>query len=228
MIFMKPFVVFIFGPPGSGKSTQADFLAAATRAFHLNTGKLLWEIIYNSPRYAEDKIVAEVKKTYEAGAIVDPRFVARMVLEKTEELYAGGKSIVFSGSPRTLLEAELLLPQLRRFYGERVFLVELQIKAETTIARNGRRQVCSLCGQVAPWDKNGAEPIKCVCGGDLVKRPDDEPEVIKKRLAAYHKQTQPVIAYLKSVQVPVISVDGEPEPQAVFNAIMRSLGVLLG
>ncbi|MBI4134950.1 MAG: nucleoside monophosphate kinase [Candidatus Sungbacteria bacterium] len=223
----NPFVAFIFGPPGSGKSTQADFVAREYGAVHFNTGEVLREILYNPKNAGDPKIQAE-RAVHDAGKLNDPTWVREIVVRELERLAQAGKSMVFSGSPRTLIEADFELPVFQRLYKGRIFLVVLEITEATTMFRNSHRKICERCGKIIPWNLETQKYLVCpACGGGLITRPDDEPEVIVKRLQVYKQQIVPTIHYLEKNGVVSIRIDGEGSPDEVSSLIKSKMDTLL-
>src|SRR3989344_5224832 len=96
--------VVIYGPPGSGKGTQANLLAWTKAFIHFDTGKFL-EQMMTDPELENDPVIKKEKKLFASGHLLTPDFVLKFVTEKTQEIAKSGFSIVFSGSPRTSFEA---------------------------------------------------------------------------------------------------------------------------
>lgn len=224
---MKPFIVFVFGPPGSGKSTQADFVAREYSAVHFNTGETLRSILHDPKNAYDPKIQAE-REVQDSGRLNDPTWVREIVVAEVEKLKSAGKSIVFSGSPRTLIEADFELPKFQEWFPGRIFLVVLKIEEVTTIFRNSHRKVCISCGKIIPWNLESQKFVACpYCGGGLNTRPDDEPDVIRHRLQIYRTQIAPVIHYCAAHGVPSIEIDGEGTPDEVSQLIKGELDKVL-
>lgn len=224
----RPFLLFIFGPPGSGKSTQAELVAREFGATHFNTGEVLRSIFHDPIRANDPKVAEEKKKHEEVGQLNDSAWVKDIVLSEVAKLRAENKSVVFSGSPRTIFEAEAELPKFRELYGKRIFLCVLRIHEETTIYRNSRRRICSSCGKVFTWSPQSSKMMICdVCGGGLATRADDAPQIIKKRLQVYRQLTLPILKFLESEGVKSLTIDGELPPKTVFQSLKEKLIPLL-
>ncbi|HEY4524092.1 MAG TPA: nucleoside monophosphate kinase [Candidatus Paceibacterota bacterium] len=226
---MKSFIILFFGPPGSGKSTQAELVAAAYQAAHLDTGALLRRIFSDPLRQSDPKIQEERIKHEIQGQLNDSVWVAGLVIEEVRKFHAANKSIVSSGFPRTIFEAEIELPVFQELFSGRIFVVKLEVSESTTLSRNSNRRMCSSCGKIfSSLGGGGDHPALCsLCGGKLVVRPDDTLETIKHRLQVYQKQTLPLFAYFAEKNIREIVVDGEPAPDAVFDSIRSALdGVL--
>lgn len=107
----------LFGPPGSGKGTQADFLAEEYGLIHLDTGKLIEKTVHD-PAKQGDPIIQRERNNFDTGLLVTPEwFVEEIIIREIRANGENGQGIVFSGSPRTLYEAEQMLPALEKYYG---------------------------------------------------------------------------------------------------------------
>lgn len=220
MDIKKPFLLFIFGPPGSGKSTQAELVAREFNAVHFNTGEVLFQFL-NDPKNAGDPKVEEERKRQSAGELNDPVWVTTIVIQEVERLHREGKSVVFSGSPRLRLEAEVELPRFKEWYPGRIYAAVIQVSEATSIQRNSQRRVCKGCEGVSTMIVDEAACRKC--GGALIVRPDDDPEVIKKRLMIYKDRVEPTLEYFSTIGLPIIPIDGEPAPALVFESLKAEL-----
>lgn len=212
------------GPPGSGKGTQADFIAQEIGAVHFDTGRYLEELMKNDDPSVPD----EEKRKWREGELNSPDLVLRMVKKKVGEIQKSGESIVFSGSPRTAYEAFGdennigLIEYMKTSFGEEnVMVFRINVPEEVSMDRNSNRTVCSKCKKVF---MKGAAPEKCDnCGGELYKRALDDPEVIKVRLATYIERTKPIFDGLEKSGVKIIEIDGKPLPPEVFKSIKQYL-----
>lgn len=218
-------VVIIFGPPGSGKSTQASLVANKAGLLYFDTGHLL-ESIVNDPKRQKDPVIKRERRLFDSGKLMTPEFVVKEVIRHLKVIAVAGWGVVFSGSPRTLGEAAKLLPELEKLYGKKnIFPFSLEVPAKSSIERNSRRFVCKVCG--APLLTSyypSKRPKHCpVCAGSLYRRTLDKPEIIKVRLEEYHKRTEPVFRFFKKYGYEIRKIDGRPAPYKVLNAIYGHL-----
>ncbi len=186
---------------------------------HISTGDMLRAEVRHG-----NGTVSSVAATMQAGALVSDEVVNRMVEERLAEADAAN-GFVLDGYPRTLAQARHLSAWLDG-RGARELVIHLAIDYNIVIARlTGRRQ-CPRCGTLYNLASQ-APKVDALCdldGEKLVVRPDDSEPVIRERLAAYERQTRPVLDYYRAAGRPVIEVDaGRDTPEGVFDKIRRAM-----
>ena len=227
-------VIILFGPPGSGKGTQGELLAEKFNLYYFETSKILEETFNKG--FREKKFIQvdgqryyfeKEKKLWQEGKLCSPPFVTYLVMERIKELYQEGKNLILSGSPRTLYEAERVLPLLKKLYGkEKIKIILFDQEEKITIWRNSRRRICQLMRHPILSTKKEFLNLKyCpLDGSKLVKRKGlDDPETIKVRLKEYKERTFPIINYLKKEKLEVIKINSSPPPAEVFENILKVL-----
>ena len=218
---MNKIAILLTGVPGSGKTSQASFLADKIGIINFDTGKRL-EAVLHDPANKNNKIIAQERKNFDSGRLVTPKFVVDVIEKELIRISKAGWGVVFSGSPRTAYEAEKLLPLLEKLYGkEKVYSFFIDVPLAESIKRNSKRFVCSFCG--APLLTKyypSAHPKYCpICGGKLYRRTLDNPESIKIRHEEYKNRTKPVFDIFKKRGYKTIKIDGRPAPYEVFQKI---------
>jgi adenylate kinase len=225
-------VIMLFGPPGAGKGTQAEILADKTGYYHFESSKIIEACFKNEDSEKVFEIegknykVADEKIRWEQGLLNSPPFVVNLLIEKIKDLHEEGKSIIFSGSPRTLYEAEREIPLFKELYGvENIRFVMLEIKAETTIFRNSHRRICELIRHSILFTPETEKLTKCpLDGSNLVRRKGlDDPETIKKRLEIYKEQTHPVSEFIEKSGLDVHKINGEQSVADVHKDIYQAI-----
>lgn len=220
---MQPSAVLIFGPPGSGKSTQANLLADTLAFEVVDSGRILNQIVHDPARQQDPEIRVE-RERYDTGQLVSDAFFEKAMQAHIAELEKRKVSCVFGGAPRTLGQAKSFVPQLLAAYGkENVHGFLIDLSEEESRHRSASRATCSVCGrpQLASGPAAGA-PERCrVCGGALYVRKDVN--AIDTRFAAYREQTLPVFAYLEENGIPLHHVDGGKSPNEVHAEIFAAL-----
>ena len=222
----------MIGPPGAGKGTQAELLADRLGYYHFESSKVIEASFKNEAPEKTFEIegesykIADEKKRWEAGLLNSPPFVVFLMVEKIKELAEMGKSIIFSGSPRTIYEAEREIPLLKELYGqENIKFILLEITAETTIFRNSNRRICELIRHSILFTKETENLTSCpLDGSKLVRRKGlDDPETIKKRLEIFKEQTFPVLERAEKEGLSVNKVNGEQTVSDVFKDVLEAI-----
>jgi adenylate kinase len=230
----KQQVIILFGQPGAGKGTQAEILSGRTGYYHFESSKIIEAAIKDNPAEKTFEIegqtykIEDEKKRWETGLLNSPPFVVFLLTEKIRELHKEGKSIIFSGSPRTVYEAEKELPLLKELYTlENIKFLMLEISAETTLFRNSHRRICNLIRHSILFSPETEELTKCpLDGSDLVRRKGlDDPETIKKRLEVFKEQTYPVTDVIEKYGLKMTKINGEQTVADVNRDIVEAIGL---
>ena len=227
----KPLVIIILGPPGSGKGTQAELLAEKFDLYHFETSEIIERNLAVAKKGDFVKIdnkkyfLLEEKKLREAGKWMSPPLIAFWVKNKIKALSKEGKGIVFSGSPKTLYEAEEITPLIKRLYGvSNVKIILIEQKPEVSIWRNSHRRICELMRHSILFTKETAKLKLCPFDGSkLIFREDNNPKVIKSKLKEYQERTLPLIDYFKKQGLKVKKINGEQSVADVFKDILKAL-----
>lgn len=218
--------VLIFGQPGAGKGTQSELLAKKMGFVHFDTGRYLEQVVFD-PQFQKNLTIKQQRHLFETGKLLTPSWVLSRIVEKVKDFSKAGLNIVFSGSPRTLYETLGdkkhigLIQLLEKLYGKKnIFVFFLKISASTSVERNSHRLICSVCKGILLNIK--PTPKICpFCGGKLLKRILDKPEIIKKRLEEFKKLTEPVFSAMKKRGYKIIEVDGNALPFKIADKIVR-------
>ena len=222
---MHKIAVILYGPPGSGKGTQANLLAGKLHLIHFDTGKFFESVLYD-PRRQREALIRRERRFFETGKLLTPSFVLREATKRARAIAKAGWGIAFSGSPRTVFEAKGLVPVLAKLYGRKnIFFFVLKVPPAASLRRNSSRLICRVCG--APLltafypSKN---PKYCpICGGPFYRRLLDNPETIRVRLKEYESRTEPIFAMVRKWGYRVNEVDGRPAPYKGFRKIYGKL-----
>jgi adenylate kinase len=187
---MERFVVLL-GPPGAGKGTQAKLLAQALGIPHVSSGDLFRDHL---GRKTELGLLA--KKYMDVGDLVPDDVTVGMVIERLDRPDCQ-RGAILDGFPRTLSQAAALDDALGE-QGQRVAAAPLiQVGDEEVMRRLTARRSCRSCGAVyhLVFKPPSVEGVCDVCGGELYRRDDDNPETVRNRLYTYYKETSPLIGY---------------------------------
>jgi adenylate kinase len=180
----------LLGPPGSGKGTQATRLADRLSIPHISTGDILRGAVK-----AGTPLGQQVSGIMAAGGLVGDDLVTDLVRDRLYEPDIA-RGFILDGYPRTRAQAEAL-DTMRP--PESFVVALIQVPDDAIVKRMSSRRVCDSCGltqSVSPDSRNGEEDCP-YCGGDLIVRPDDNPDTVRRRLATYAEVATPVIRYYK-------------------------------
>jgi adenylate kinase len=177
----------LVGPPGAGKGTQAQFLAAHFSIPHISTGD-----IFRANLKAGTELGNQAKGFMDRGELVPDSVTNEMVKDRlTHDDSING--FLLDGFPRNVAQAEVLRAILADKKTPLHAVLEFSLANEEIVARLSSRRTCRDCG--AP--SVGVD--KCpTCGGDVYQREDDKAEVIARRLEVYAEQTAPIISFYRN------------------------------
>jgi adenylate kinase len=214
----------LLGPPGAGKGTQAERIAARYGIPHLSTGNMLREAVA-----ADTEVGRRAKAIMDAGRLVPDDVMNQLVAERLAQPDAA-RGFVLDGFPRTLAQAQALDDLLKQ-RGQRLDAVlELAVDDDALVKRISGRFACARCG--AGYHDRFKQPrvegVCDVCGGrEFVRREDDKPETVRARLKAYHEQTAPLLPYYRNKGL-LITVDGMAEIDDVSAQVFEQIDALTG
>ena len=220
----EPVVIALFGPPGSGKGTQAQRLTEKLPLAHLATGDLLRLETKN-----KTPLGLQAEAVIKAGQLVPDALVQTMLSGHMLEALASGKGILLDGFPRTVAQLDFLIGFLGE-QGHRLNAVlNLEIGLDRLVERLTGRRVCRACGRVyhvvnIPPRREG---VCDACGGQLYQRPDDTREAIEARMEVYENQTRPVLERVGQVSR-LVSVSGGGPLEAVNELLADEIRRLMG
>lgn len=187
-------MLILLGPPGAGKGTQADILAANHNIKKLSTGDMLRAVASSGSELGQ-----KVKTIIESGALVPDDIIITMIRERIKHSDCAN-GFILDGFPRTIGQAEALSQMLDTEGKHLSHVIELTVDASALIARISGRFSCKACG--AGYHDVNKPTVKAgvcdLCGGtEFVRRADDNAETVAARLKAYDLQTAPLLPYYR-------------------------------
>lgn len=210
-------IIVLFGKPGAGKGTQAPLLSERLGVKTLATGDVLRAALREGT-----PLGLEAKAYMERGDLVPDSVILGIVKETlAKPEYAAGA--ILDGVVRTVPQAEGLSTMLSDLGRAVDGVLCFDVDNEEIVRRLGGRTVCESCQ--TPF--TGVEPgTACEkCGGKVMRRKDDEPEAIRRRLQVYEEQTAPVLDWYRQhgTRIAVVRADGAV--QDVTARALKALGV---
>ncbi len=205
--------LIMIGPPGAGKGTQAERLAARMGMPHISTGDL-----FRIHLKASTELGRQAKRYVESGGLVPDALTEAMVWERLSQEDAR-EGYVLDGFPRNLAQAEEFQ---RRLEAARMGLdraVYLRVAENELMRRLTGRWWCPECQ--ATYQRTAASPGGAceACGVVLIQREDDRPATVRRRLRVYFEETAPLVGYYRDRGI-LLEIDGN----APVDAVARSIG----
>jgi adenylate kinase len=212
----------LVGPPGAGKGTQAEFIAA-----HLAVPKISTGDIFRANVSQGTPLGVEARRYMDAGKLVPDEVTINMVRDRLAEPDAGD-GFLLDGFPRTTPQAAALDKLLADLGTALDLVLELVVDDDEVIRRLSGRRTCRGCGKIwhIEFDATIREGICDRCGADLFQRDDDKAETIAKRLVEYAEKTAPLVDYY-GAQGKLVGIDATgPVEDVTVRAIdaLRSYG----
>lgn len=209
--------LLLFGPPASGKGTQADQLVHDMAIVQVATGDLLRaELASRSP------LGLAARAYMDRGDLVPDALIIEMIAERLLRPDCA-KGFLLDGFPRTVPQAEALESLLATLSMTLDSVCYLDVPTEMLVRRAGRRLICSSCGRSYTRGPRGGMPAGCqVDGAPLVARDDDRPAAVRRRLEVYLEHTLPVLDFYRNRGL-VTRIDGTGTAEEVSRRLLEAL-----
>lgn len=208
----------LVGPPGAGKGTQSQAIAAEFGIPEISTGYMLRDAVA-----ARTRLGIAAQAAMESGSLVADDLVFRLVEERIAEPDCA-RGFIMDGFPRNVEQALFLEQLLAERGGVKMLALNIRVGQDALMKRLAGRRVCPACGtSYNVFFNPPRSPGVCDNeGSPLVQRPDDNEEVIRRRLEEYEAQTQPLIEHYNGLGL-LREVNGDQQPGAVTADILTIL-----
>ena len=214
---MPKTIIIFFGPPGSGKGTQAERLALQTGWKKISTGDL-----FRAEIAAGTALGKLVEKYIKAGKLVPDKFTVGLVAKSLKQKTSG---FIFDGFPRNKKQLNELLAMFKKILkkNDRIYALEVAVSDREVKQRLGQRRICA-CGKVYHLVYNPPiNPGVCdICGAKLFIRNDDRPKVVAHRLKVYRHDGEPLLDYWQK-SGSLLKINGEQAIKKIHEDIMEKL-----
>lgn len=212
--------IILLGAPGAGKGTQAKYITETYGIPQISTGDMLRAAVKE-----QSELGLKVEQVMASGALVTDDIIIALVKERIAQPDCQS-GFLFDGFPRTIPQAEAMVTT-----GVEIDVVlEIDVPDDEIVKRLSGRRVHLDSGRVyhIEFNQPAESGIDDVSGEPLIQRPDDEEETVRKRLAVYHEQTQPLVGFYEGLQkdtadLNVIKVDGVESVDKIREAISTAL-----
>ena len=199
--------IILLGPPGSGKGTMAEKLEKDFQLKHISAGELLRaEVKKDTP------IGRDIKNIIDKGNLVPDQFVVEIIKLEVKDK----DNYILDGFPRSVKQAEAIEDMNINM------VILLNVPEDVIVERLSGRRVCEK-GEHGYHIKYLPPKKEGICdydGTKLVRRKDDEPEVIKERFRVYHQTTELLVNYYKEKGI-LKTVDATGSPDEVYEAVKK-------
>jgi len=207
--------LILLGPPGAGKGTQAKRLEDRHGLVQLSTGDMLRAVVASGAPLGQ-----QAKEIMAAGKLMPDELMIEMIADRISKPDCA-TGFILDGFPRTVPQAEALDRMLEEKGLKLDHVIEMKVDDAALVERITGRYTCAKCGRGYhdKFETPKVDGVCDVCGStEFTRRADDNAETVTTRLAAYHKQTAPILPYYKERGV-LETVDGMADIDVVTEQI---------
>jgi adenylate kinase len=216
----------LLGRAGCGKGTQAKLLMEKFGLIYIGSGEIL-RAIGKQDNFNGKKI----KEIIEQGKLAPTFLIFQQWINRLSDIKLSADpnftGIIFDGSPRKLIEAQMMQEAMIWYEWDKNFkAILVDISREEAFNRLTRRRQCAKCGQLIPYIGAYKDLVVCdKCGGELVVRMDDTPEAINLRLDLFEQEVMPVVNFFEQEGY-LVKVNGEQSIEDVQKEILAKISLV--
>lgn len=216
-------IIILLGAPNSGKGTTARGLSERLSIPYVGGSDILKEQAKNPVSF--NIIANQLMETL--GQVPKYAQIAKVlickVIKERLNLPAYKKGFILEGFPRSIEEADMLNNILKNEDNLEIKVVNLDVDIPILYKRSANRFVCKDCNKSYSFLGGGLSIKRCDCGGELVKREDDTPEILNRRILKYKNNTLPLLDYYGDKAVTIHVADGSMSVLEVLNNVLSKI-----
>jgi adenylate kinase len=213
--------LILLGPPGAGKGTQAERITRDFGLPYFATGNILRAAVSEGTALGQ-----QAKQYMDAGGLVPDELIVGVLLDALGAEDASN-GFLLDGFPRKVSQADALTEALEKVDRKLTAVLAIEVPDEEVIRRLSGRRTCSKNGHTyhVEFDPPKHAGVCDQDGSKLIQRDDDQPETIRKRLAVYHDETEPLIEYYEGRDL-LRRFDGSRSPTEVHDHVRATIATL--
>ncbi len=210
-------IIVLLGAPGVGKGTQARAICKNFGMSHISTGDILRYEIKKGTELGK-----KVAEYVESGKLVPDEVIIEIIKKRISGSQLE-KGFLMDGFPRNLKQAKMFSEMMNELGIGLDRVINIVVDENEIIERLSNRRVCSACKSIFSVNETDKSLAKCPkCGAPLIRRKDDDSEVIRHRLEVYESETRPLIDFYADKGL-LVNVDGSGDKEEITERILKIL-----